>query len=118
MEDKYTSHTYHHKYKTLDFRVFSFIVAVTETNVYLAIKYFVWSEEYFPTVLQFRKNMAWAFIYNDYLETEKAEVRKSKRTKVSNHSLESAPINAKFYSGGKWDCSAKKNQQYTCKTFG
>jgi len=100
-------------------RVFAFLLAVNEVNVYLAFKYFVWSAEDCPKLLTFRKNLAWAFIYNDYLDAEVVEVRKSKRAKVQRHSLASAPPGARKYLGGKWDCSAKKTyQQYTCKTIG
>ena len=82
-------------------QVFAFLLAVTEVNVYLAFKYFVWSAEDCPKLLTFRKSMAWNFIYNDYLDTGVAEVRKSKRARVFRHNLVSAPLNTKSCLGGK-----------------
>ena len=81
---------------------------MTEVNVYLAFKLFVWSEEYCPKLLTFRKNIAWAFICNDYLQTEVEEVRKLKRSRVFRHNLVSTPLLARNCMGGKWDCLAKK----------
>lgn len=99
-------------------KVFAFLLAVTEVNVYLSFIFFVWSAKDCPKLLNFRQIMAWTFIYNDYLQTEVGEVRKSKRVRVFRHNLVSAPLFARNCVSGKWDYLAKKNQQYTCKTTG
>ena len=51
-----------HRWST---RVFSFLLAVSEVNAYLAFKYFVWGGEEKQTLQEFRVNLAWALIGND-----------------------------------------------------
>ena len=59
--------------------VFEFLLAVTEVNVYLTVRYFVWSEEEMMTLVEFRRQLAWALIKNPEWVGEQEELRRSKR---------------------------------------
>ena len=111
-------------------RVFAFLLAITEVNVFCAYKYFFWahnnqSEEYEDTtVFSFRNILAEALIENEILEKEKSVddniKRASKRLKkqsVDVHKLVTAPPFAKYFDGRSWVCKAgKKYQQYVCRS--
>jgi hypothetical protein len=108
--------------KRWECRVFAFILAITEVNIYLAFRYFVWSSDTkHPTLLQFRKDLAKALIYNEHLpkqdDDESTPTRRSKRQKaIIGHGKETAPIHAKNFVAGRWELTAKdKYQRYTCK---
>ena len=47
-------------------RVFSFLLAVTEVNCYLAFRYFVWDEERKMDFMAFRSKLGWALINNEF----------------------------------------------------
>ena len=103
--------------------LFAFILSITEVNMFLAYRYFVWcSTDYKqPTFLQFRKQLAKALIYNEHLPNEEEvspERRCSKRQRaIVGHHKETAPLRAKSFVAGRWDTTAKdKYQRYTCKT--
>jgi hypothetical protein len=108
-------------------RVFSFILAISEVNSFLAFQYFIWKPAGLVnhmTLHQFRRKLALKLIYNDFLKTDE-EIRKTKRRKKEDkdqfvaHALLTAPPYAKNYLNGKWNCTAKKMyQQYTCKGIG
>ena len=109
-------------------RVFSFILAISEVNTFLAFRYFVWKEE--PdkmTLHQFRRKLALSLINNEYLHTDEdgAKIlrRKSKRKldqlQSTDHVLLSAPPHAKKIYREKWQLTSKaKYQQFTCKHVG
>ena len=107
-------------------RVFAFILAVSEVNTYLAIKYFLWGGKEVMTLHQFRRRLALALIHNEYIITcgeegsnTRIRVSKRRRKAQARHVLDSAPPHAKFFDGQKWNCSAKSRyQQYTCKQIG
>ena len=92
---------------------------MTEVNIYLAMKYFIWEQQEKFTLLQFRKHFAWALIYNDFIDEENCERRESKRKKIEQHKLEKPPPFSRSYIDGKWTKGAKKPyQQYKCRTVG
>ena len=101
-------------------RVFAFLFAVTEINIYLAFVNLVWSGEERKKLQEFRSDFAWALIDNQFLnDTEEAGRQKRAKRHVTKCKLESAPPFAKRKIGGKWDKSCKqKYQQYACTTFG
>ena len=103
-------------------RVFSFILAVTEINTYLAMKFFVWvpRDQKIPTLRDFRRTLALSLIYNEFFEKEDEKPTKEKRKiRLMEHELLTAPPHAKQFIYGKWDLSATfKYQQYTCKQYG
>jgi hypothetical protein len=88
------------------------------------MRHFVWKQDDFMTMHQFRRKLALALIHNEHLKApEKTE--RSKRQRINgndienNHELLSAPPHAKKFNGKKWDLSCKaKYQQYTCKMVG
>ena len=65
-------------------RVFSFLIALSETNAFLAIRYFVWHKPFRRapiTLLEFRKRLAVQLIENEYWEEE----RRVNKTSFSSH---------------------------------
>ena len=101
-------------------RVFSFILAVTEVNYYLAFKYCVNDDAKGVKkmdFMSFRSNLAWALINNDLNNKKKgASARKKKRKRESGHGLETAPPHAKRWTGSNWDRTCKqKYQQHVCR---
>jgi hypothetical protein len=98
-------------------RVFSFILVISEVNSFLAFQYFIWKPAGLVnhmTLHQFRQKLALKLIYNDFLKSDE-EIRKSKRRKkedkdkfVAHALLTGAPLYAKYYLNGKWNCTAKK----------
>ena len=103
-------------------RVFSFILAISEVNAYLAFRKFIWhkkDDKDIPTLREFRRNLAISLIENEFLNTPEEEIRKSKRGRLSTedrHVALSAPPHAQVFVNGKWKKNAKfKYQQYTCR---
>jgi hypothetical protein len=103
--------------------VFAFILSITEVNVYLAFRYFVWKcgSKTPMTFMQFRRQVARALIYNDHIGPEEAQCTPAKRSKhlrqATDHKLDTAPHHARSFTGVKWIFGAKDPyQRYTCKT--
>ena len=115
-------------------RVFSFILAISEVNTYLAFKYFIWggkdeNEEdgnsekgKVPTLHEFRRKLALELINNEFLPQTQDSAKKQppRGVKIAvKHTLKTAPNFASYYRGYRWVCRAKsKYQQYTCKRYG
>ena len=102
-------------------RVFAFLLAVTEVNLYLYLRYTVWknSTEEMPTLHQFRKRLAFALIENKWIVKEDEEVKRRSKRKGHQHEHRTCPVHARAFVCGKWDCTAKsKYQQHICKTSG
>ena len=96
-------------------RVFTFILAISEVNTYLAWVYFKCER---LTFMAFRKLLAKALIYNKYIDLDAAagQVQTRKRPHT-DHTMMKAPHFAKRWTGTEWDTSAKnKYQQYVCST--
>ena len=55
--------------------VFAFLLAVTEVNAYLTVRYFVWTQEEMMTLIEFRHQLAWAPIKNPEWMGEGEELR-------------------------------------------
>lgn len=100
-------------------RVFCFLLGITEINIYLAKKYFVWSKKEVPTLLDFRRALAHALIFNELLQQEQHGDQKRKSRCKRVHTICTAPTHARRFKNGKWKKSAKaKYQQYTCRGLG
>jgi len=99
-------------------RVFAFILAVVEVNVYLARRYFFAKTELF---LDFRKELARELLFNTVdLVADQPSPRTATRSAAlkATHKLERAPQNSKF-EDGEWRKSYKrKYQQHACSTPG
>jgi len=103
-------------------RVFSFILAITEVNAYLAWQYFTGAKIEFLT---FRKRLAHALIYNRLVESGDGgdrvhdDGRQGRKRRQVDHTLARAPPFARRWTGDEWDLSAKSRyQQYVCRTPG
>ena len=99
-------------------RVFTFLLAVTEVNIFKAFSYFVWSDDQVPaSLVKFRRRLANAFIHNEYLKTERPRSTKSTRNKRKlEHTLVTAPCNASKFVGGRWKKTSRaKYQQFVCR---
>ena len=63
-------------------RLFSFLIAITEINTFIAFRYFVWKESYSSmTLLEFRRKLASMLINNDYLQMQQKRIILRKRKK-------------------------------------
>ena len=110
--------------KRWECKVFAFLLGITEVNIFLAYRYFVWSDPNQYTLLQFRKLLAKALIDNEHLPPEEElhspPTRRSKRQRaLVGHHKETAPHYAKCFVAGRWDTTAKdRYQRYTCRGDG
>ena len=97
--------------------VFAFILAVSEVNAYLAMRYF---GELKMTQLEFWKKLDFEFIHNT-LKSGTEEERPDKRRKTRQntlHKITTAPTHSGF-EGRKWVRKYKqKYQQHKCDTPG
>jgi hypothetical protein len=98
-------------------RVFSFILAITEVNAFLCLRYFTFGKGTLPgcpTLLVFRRRLAWQMINNTWIQSEpEPEVEVNI---ASVHQLMTAPPHAKCFQNRRWICSARsKHQQYMCR---
>ena len=111
------------KTQTWENRVFAFLLAVTEVNVFKYFIHFVWGGKEKMTLHKFRKELALDLIYNNAIMQELGEddggvVKKKLRTShAKEHLLKTAPANACEFAHGKW----KKHRtmmypERTCKT--
>lgn len=107
-----------------ELRVFCFILAISEVNTFLALKNFVWCNDKFMTLHQFRRKLAMALINNEHIRKDVhgnmvRSRRKRRNIGDTEHVLCSAPPHAKKFFTRKWDLSCKaKYQQYQCRVKG
>ena len=110
-------------------RVFSFILAISEVNAFLAYRYFIWNKNLQPelTLIEFRRKLALQLIRNEHRKRDLVEKglldeqqRKSKRNHGQiAHTLLTAPDHASFFSNDRWTCHAQtKYPQYVCRAPG
>ena len=98
--------------KNWEHRVFAFLLAVTEVNVKLAMEYFYQHDK--CSQLDFRKKLAKALIYNDYLEAESPrKKRRAAMNETMEHSLQTLPVHKKF-SGARIVDSISEYPQKIC----
>ncbi len=94
--------------------MFGFVLAITEANAFLAVRYFTFANgtlDGCPTLLKFRRILAWQLINNRWIvEEERAEAEARIGTV---HHLLTAPKHAKKYQRRRWECTAAAPyQQY------
>ncbi|KAL3780541.1 hypothetical protein ACHAW5_006750 [Stephanodiscus triporus] len=97
-------------------RVFSFILAITEVNAFLCLRYFTFGRDpsRMPHLLAFRRRLAWQMIKNSWIMSE--EEREDEVRIPSLHQLMTAPPHAKHYRNRQWNTTAEsKYQQYMCR---
>ena len=94
-----------------EMRVFSFVLAETEVNEFLAYRFFCRPDPV-PTLQQFRHKLAWELIKNKWLAKEDLD---ESHVVSTVHQLMVAPNNATKYANGRWLCNAKQpHQNYPC----
>ena len=99
-------------------RVFTFLLAITEVNCFLAFQFFVWNGP-IPTLVDFRRELAWALINNPLIEDAGEQAFEPETLNIGLHDIGTAPTHASGYVNRSWQCTAKQpNQQYTCKWVG
>lgn len=109
-----------------DFRVFCFLLAISEVNTYLVMKHFVWKDTEFKTLHQFRGKLALSLIHNEFIVKYKNGSNSAykcgpKRQRIDpttqvDHRLLSVHPHAKKFLTKKWDLSSKSAyQQFTCR---
>ena len=110
--------------------VLSFLIALSETNAFLAFRYYIWDNKIRPAMSlnDFCRKLALQLIKNKWLKSEmecngneeEETMRQSLRQKRKMElTLLSAPLHASFFSGTKWTCNANlRYAQYTCKGIG
>jgi hypothetical protein len=90
-----------------EMRVLSFVLAVTEVNVFLAYR-FVCRPNPVPTLQQFCRKLAWELIKNKWLAREDLD---ELHVVSTVHQLMVAPLHATKYSHQRWVCNAKQPHQ-------
>ena len=98
---------------------FAILDAVTEVNMYLCMRYFVWDGNEKMTLLEFRRALAWELINNPDMVEKEEKLRRSKRRrdKVAEHALGTAPRFARRWNGIKWEVGSKKPTSNTNGLF-
>lgn len=100
-------------------RVFAFLLAITEVNVYLYLRWKNWrllDDSDFPTLHQFRKQLAFALIDNHFLIRDEADRRVMRSSTSQKHFLQRCPPYAKKFERGIWDLgAASMYQQHRCR---
>ena len=102
-----------------EIRVFTFLLAITEVNIYLAMRYFVWTSDEAMTLVAFRRMLSNALINNHWLPGGYGDEGGGDDGLDTKCDVISAPPFAREYRNRAWDCSAPiRNTQYVCKAPG
>ena len=101
-------------------QVFSFVLAVAEANSFLAFKYFVCNDNEKKTLMEFRSELAWGLIDNDYLDSdEEVEPEKKKKRRRIEHKMLSASKRCVKFDGQRWIKKGKLDYpQFICRVNG
>ena len=98
-------------------RVFSFVLAISEVNAFLALRYFTFAKGTIagcPTLIVFRRRLAWQLIRNSWIAAE--EMSAEWEGNMSVHRMQIAPNHVKVHRNWQWVCTAvARHQQYKCK---
>ena len=105
--------------KQWEIQVFTFVLAISEVNVFIALRYFTFAKGTIagcPTLIVFRRRLAWQLIRNSWIVAEESAAGMEDVPLV--HMLMTAPNHAKAYHNWQWTCTAvARFQQYKC-TYG
>ncbi len=97
--------------------VFSFLLAITEINAFLCLRYFTFAKITIagcPTLLTFRRRLAWQMIDNTWIQSEEQQAHEVGIASV--HQLMTAPPHAKAFRNRQWISTAvSRHQQYMCR---
>jgi len=99
-------------------RVFTFLLAITEVNTYLVLKFFIFVgtlSTALPKYHAFRLQLAWLFIDNPDHPIEETDQQNLVASGEVCHSIQKAPKRASKFEGGNWVCGATADyQQFVC----
>ncbi len=89
--------------------VFLLLLAVTEVNVYLTMRHFVWNDASLMTIVAFHRALASQLVSNHHSQDNEPDLRCSKRRRNLGvlHDWETVPKHAKYHDGKKWIAEAK-----------
>ena len=94
--------------RSREIHVFAFLLAITEVNVYLVLRFFVYvgtMSAFLPNYIDFRRKLAWHMAESPTASSISED-----------HSIATAPNYASEYRNRRWICDAtSKYPQYTCK---
>jgi hypothetical protein len=109
IEDSWITHRW-------EIRVFSFLLALSEVNAFLCLRYFTFAKGTMagcPTLLTLRHHLAWQMIKNTWIQLEQQQAHEDSIASV--HQLMTAPPHAKAFRNCRWICTAvSRHQQYMC----
>ena len=101
--------------------MFTFLLAITEVNVFLIFRFLIWKgEENRRRFQAFRKDLAFSLIYNKHIMNESKgssspPTSPSKRPRLrSGHKWMTKPPFTGTWDGGRWSASRIAYQQYRC----
>ena len=97
--------------------MFGFVLAITEVNTFLVVRYFTFANgtlDGCPTLLKFRRILAWQLTNNRWIVDEERAEAEARIGMV--HRILTAPKHAKKYQRRRWECTAAAPyQQYKCR---
>jgi hypothetical protein len=99
-------------------RQFQFMLAISEVNLFLTYKHFLWGGHEQMKLLEFRRMLAWALIKNNIrLPSPEADRRITRnQTSLSNHNLLKCPRHTAYFDGRDFIVTAPHPyNQFTCK---
>jgi len=100
-------------------RVFAFLLAITEVNMFLALRFFVWTKEERMELVTFRRKFSGHLINNPWLPNTYGLDEEADDWLDVDCDHVTAPEHAKEYRNRQWVCTAKARwQQYVCKAPG
>jgi hypothetical protein len=112
LEDTWTTHRW-------EIRVFSFLLAITEINIYLALKFFKWTAGGAMTLIEFRRHFSGFLINNPLIPVDNDGYKATESDLNIDCEVVTAPKHAKFFTAGRWIKTATiPYQQYTCRAKG
>ena len=100
-------------------RVFSFLLALTEVNMFLALRFFVWNKEEKMELVHFRRKLSGLMIRNPWLPDTYGLDEESEDWLDIDCAHVTAPEHAREYRNRQWvTTAAARFQQYVCKAPG
>jgi hypothetical protein len=100
-------------------RVFAFLLAITEVNMFLALRFFVWNKEDRMELVNFRRKFSGLLIMNPWLPNTYGLNEEADDMLDVDCEHITAPEHAREYRNRQWVCTAKARwQQHVCKAPG
>lgn len=97
----------------------SFVLAITEINIYLALMFFKWTPAAHLTLIDFRRLFSGYLINNPLIPVDNDGSMGAGMDVDVDCDVVTAPTHAKNFTAGRWDTTAKlPYQQYTCRAKG